>query len=159
MKLSPHFLLSEFTHSQTAARLGIPNVPSEDEIENLKALCNVLEQVRSACGNKPVLISSGFRSARINRLVGGANNSQHMRGQAADFTIPGFGSPFDVCKKIIEVGIPFDQLIYEYGSWVHMSVTTSPRRQVLSKFIGSPYLSGLRESSTSEPLAIKSESK
>lgn len=159
MKLSPHFALTEFTHSQTAARLGIKNVPNEEEIANLKALANVLEQVRIVCMRNPIIISSGFRSAKINRLVGGSSSSQHMLGQAADFTIPGFGHPFDVCAAIIKANIPFDQLIYEYESWVHMSVTTSPRRQVLSKFIGSPYLAGLRTSATSEPLAFKSESK
>lgn len=158
MKLSPHFALSEFTVSQHV-RSGVSNDPGPKEKENLQALAELLEQVRELCGNKPVLISSGYRSPAINRLVGGSANSQHMLGLAADFTIPGFGTPFDVCKRIIESGIAFDQLIYEYGSWVHLSATPRPRRSILSKFTGTPYLVGLRKSATSPALDIESHTK
>ena len=81
--LSPHFSLEEFTASQTAVRHGIANVPTPLEVENLTRLCvEILEPLRAVLG--PVHISSGFRHWRVNRLIGGADDSQHCVGLAAD---------------------------------------------------------------------------
>lgn len=76
-----------------------------------------LERVRAVLGC-PILISSGYRSPKLNAAIGGARNSQHCKGEAADFIAPGFGSPMEVCKEIVkhQESIQFDQLIHE-GSW------------------------------------------
>ena len=76
-------------------------------------------------------------------VPGSSSTSQHCKFEAADFTSPGFGSVLDVAKKIMYSDIKFDQLIYEYGSWIHLSFSGSPRRKVLSKYKGTSYLSGL----------------
>lgn len=132
MNLSPHFTLDELTHSQIASRRGIDNRPPELALSNLRnILCPGLEQVRELLG-KPILISSGYRSQRLNTAAGGSATSQHMMGLAADFTCPGFGSPFEVAHAIKQSGIEFDQLLYEFDSWVHISFTKRPRLQVLT---------------------------
>src|SRR3569833_46377 len=100
-QLSPNFKLSEFLVSQTAARQGIQNVPSAAEVANLEKLClNVLEPVRTVLGGKPIFISSGFRCPALNKAVGGAPNSDHQLGQAADITCAGFGSVRDIWAQM-----------------------------------------------------------
>ena len=132
MKLSPNFDLSEFTTSQTAARLGISNKPSDEVIENLAETANLLEEIRKILG-KPILISSGYRCPELNRAIGGAANSAHLTGQAADFTCPGVGSPLTVASIIAGTpGLEFDQLIHEFDSWVHIAWRDNPRQQVLT---------------------------
>jgi hypothetical protein len=146
-RLSPHFLLSEMTVSQTASRLGIRNVPGPNQIAALTALClNVLEPVRVHFG-RPVIVSSGYRSPAVNRAVGGSSTSQHTRGEASDFTVPGV-SNLEVCRWIAK-NTQFDQLIYEFGEsgWVHCSYGPRHRRQLLSakRISGKThYLPGLR---------------
>lgn len=132
MNLSAHFTLAELTHSQTAARRGIDNKPTDAALANMRdILCPGLEQVRALLG-KPVLISSGYRSQLLNAAVGGSAKSQHMDGLAADFTCPGYGPPLAVAQIIKKSGIEFDQLLYEFDSWVHISFSKNPRRQVLT---------------------------
>lgn len=132
MNLSPHFTLAELIHSQTAARRNIDNRPTDAVLVNMKnILCPGLEQVRELLG-KPILISSGYRSPRLNASIGGSVKSQHMEGLAADFTCPGYGSPLMVAQLIKKSGIEFDQLLYEFDSWVHISFAKHPRRQVLT---------------------------
>ena len=122
--LSPHFTLAEFTYSQTAARMGLPNQPGPTELANLQRLARIMEQVRLYCGSNPVTITSGYRSPPVNAACGGSSTSAHMSGLAADFIIPAHGDPHTVCKTIEprmkELGI--DQLIYEYGDWVHLGL-------------------------------------
>lgn len=133
-QLSPHFKLSEFTVSQEAARAGIRNEPLTSHIGNLKRVANVLEQVRALLGGHPIIISSGYRSPQVNKIVGGSRTSDHMQGLAADFICPGFGSPRDVCECIADSYIAFDQLIFE-GSWVHLGLSAAyhaGRREVLT---------------------------
>ncbi|HKR44555.1 MAG TPA: D-Ala-D-Ala carboxypeptidase family metallohydrolase [Paraburkholderia sp.] len=147
MRLSPHFSLDELIQSETATRHGISNQPGPAELDNLVRLADVLELVRTLLRGRPMLISSGYRAPGVNRLVGGAPNSDHMSGRAADFICPGFGSPLHVCRAI-DASIPFDQLIFE-GTWVHLSIPAEgrdARRQVLTAHIGSgpvTYTSGL----------------
>lgn len=122
VKLSPNFYLSELTVSELALRKGIENVPDTFAVQNLFKLAELLEKVRTALGNKAVLVSSGYRSMALNSAVGGSMTSDHMRGAAADFTAPSFGTTKDICKAIIAAGIEFGQLIEEGGRWVHISL-------------------------------------
>lgn len=132
MRLTKHFTLDEMTASQEATRSGLKNKPDELQLESLILLCeNILEPLRERT-RKPVVVSSGFRSASVNRRIGGSARSQHCRGEAADFTIPGMPVA-DVVALIRKMGLPFDQLIDEFGAWVHVSHSrlNTQRGQVL----------------------------
>jgi len=135
--LTRHFTLAEMIASDTADERGIDNTPDADEVENLTGTCELLELVRAKCGSNPVTVTSGFRCPELNSAVGGAANSAHLYGCAADFVIPGYGSVLDVCHAIEphlnEWGV--DQLIYENQSWVHIGRAippTTPRCQCLT---------------------------
>lgn len=141
MKLSPNFALAEFITSQTAARRNIDNAPPPDVIDRLKATAAKLELVRAFLG-KPLLISSGYRSPALNKAIGGAANSAHVLGYAADFICPGFGSPLAVCKALAGSGLAFDQVIEEMGRWIHISFGPRMRGQVLT-MKGGKYTVGL----------------
>lgn len=130
MQLSTHFRLSEFTASQTATRRGIDNTPPRDVVDTLKRTALGLEAVRSLL-MAPIIISSGYRSPALNKAIGGAKSSQHVKGEAVDFICPGFGSPKEVCEAIARSNLRFDQLIYE-GTWVHISFADTNRREVLT---------------------------
>lgn len=131
MNLTPHFTLAEMTVSQTAARKGLSNEPSERALENLIKTAYVMEDIRALLGNKPISVSSGYRSHAVNKAVGGSNTSAHVDGLACDFICPAFGSPLAICKIIARSGIKFDQLIEE-GTWVHISIDPRMRQQVLT---------------------------
>ena len=130
MNLSAHFTLEELTASQTATRRGIDNTPPATVLGNLRRLAGLLEQVRAAVG-LPIRVSSGYRCSVLNRAIGGATNSAHMTGLAADITAPSL-SPRQLAAAIIAAGVKFDQLIYE-GAWVHIGLSAGePRNQVLT---------------------------
>lgn len=126
--LTPHFRLSEFSRSQTADSHGIDNSVPEELIPSLRNLCEqVLEPLREHF-NKPVVISSGYRCPKLNRLVGGVSNSQHQKGEAADIVLPpslsskpsALSSWFEWLKE----NTNFDQLIWERKGntrWIHVS--------------------------------------
>lgn len=127
MNLSPHFTLAEMSRSQAAIRKGLNNVPPPAAIDALRGLClNVLEPLRAHFG--PVLVTSGYRSPSVNKAIGGSLSSQHCKGQAADFTVPG-QSNLAVCQWIMR-NLKYDQLIYEFGEsgWVHCSWHAGPLR-------------------------------
>lgn len=136
-QLSEHFHLSEFTRSQTAARRRIDNTPPAEAVEALRALCvNVLEPVRVHFA-RPVMISSGYRSPALNRAIGGAPSSQHSKGEAADFEIPGVSNA-EVCRWMHR-NLNYDQLILEFytpgqpnSGWVHVSWRVPYRNQELT---------------------------
>lgn len=134
IKLSPHFSLDEFLVSEVAGRFGINNREiSERAIQSLQRLCSsVLEPVRDIF-MVPIVVSSGYRCAALNAAIGSKDTSQHLIGEAADITIPGW-SPIEAAKRIIAAGIPYDQLIHEYGEWLHLSYSSSrdQRGQVLT---------------------------
>ena len=131
LRLSPHFSLAEVTASQTAVRRGIANDPPQAAIAALKKLCTeVLEPVRLHF-DRPVIVSSGYRSPELNRAIGGSGSSQHCKGEAADFTVPGV-SVLDLAQWI-QRNLNYDQLIYEFGRWVHVSYRSGRlRNQELS---------------------------
>jgi hypothetical protein len=129
-QLSPNFTLEELLVSATAQAKDIVNLPNFDILVQLVLLANnTLEGIRSICGGNPVLISSGYRNEALNEAVGGAENSAHLLGCAADFTVPGYGDVQTVCHAIevyLEV-LQIDQLIYENDAWVHVGRVPSPQ--------------------------------
>ena len=132
MNLSPHFTLEELTRSDTARKLGLDNTPESFLIPNLSKTAYGMEEVRTLLGDKPILISSGYRSHKVNLAVGSKNpNSQHTIGCAVDFTCPQFGDPEAIVRKIVDSEINFDQVIQEHKSWVHISFSDRNRKQAL----------------------------
>ena len=138
MKLSKNFVLSEFTKSQAAERLGIDNTPSQVVVNNLKLLVsNVLQPVRDHYG-RTMVVSSGYRSPALNKAVGGAKTSDHMTGCAADIEIPGIAN-YDLAVYIRD-NLPFTQVILEFytpgipdSGWVHVSYDSDDlRKQTLT---------------------------
>jgi len=125
MNLTANFTLEELTRSDAAARNGWDNTPNEAEIENLKRLAMLLQQVKTAVGGKAVMINSGFRSKQVNDSVGSKDTSQHRIGCAADLRIPGM-TPRQVVEACITANVPFDQIILEFDSWTHISVPNTP---------------------------------
>jgi len=130
-QLSPHFQRWEFVTSETASRQGIPNEPSAVQWDCLQSLCvTVLEPTREIIG--PLHVTSGYRSPALNAAIGGAKDSQHMQGEAADL-IPYKGTLTDLFKFIYFSELPWDQLIFEFGVWVHVSHSRMrlPRHEAL----------------------------
>jgi len=130
MKLSEHFNLAEFTQSQTAARKSIDNTPDAVVKNNLTIVAANMETVRALLDNKPITISSGYRSPALNRAVGGSATSAHVNGWAVDFICPAFGTPLQVVEKLKNSNLKFDQIIEE-GTWVHISFAPTMRKQVM----------------------------
>jgi len=128
VNLTANFSLEELTHSDAAARNGWDNTPNEAEIENLKRLAMLLQQVKTAVGGKAVMINSGFRSKQVNDSVGSKDTSQHRLGCAADLRVPGM-KPREVVEACIAAQVPFDQIILEFDSWTHISVPNTPEMQ------------------------------
>ena len=130
-----YFTMDELTHSATAIRKGIDNTPDSKVKANLTSLvANILDPLREAYG-KPIVVSSGYRCAKLNRAVGGVARSQHLSGQAADIQSAGKSRSehkklFDLARKL---SLPYDQLIDEHDyKWVHISFNPKGnRRQVL----------------------------
>lgn len=133
--LTLNFTLEELVASDTAARLGIDNTPPSQVIAELQHTAALLEQIRTLLGGRPVRVSSGYRCLALNRTLRSADTSAHVLGQAADFVVPGFGSPLAICRTLAQhqQSLQFDQLIHEFGSWVHIGRRTqSPRGQLLT---------------------------
>jgi hypothetical protein len=134
MNLTPHFTLEELTASETAERNGWDNSPNDAELANLTRLADFLEQVKVVLDGKPIMISSGLRTKKVNDAVGSKDSSQHRTGCACDFRVPGM-TPDEVVRKIMASGISFDQVIREFDRWTHISIPnsddTSPRKQAL----------------------------
>jgi zinc D-Ala-D-Ala carboxypeptidase len=134
MNLTPHFTLEELTASETAERNGWDNTPNDQELANLVRLAEFLEQVKEVLAGKPIMISSGLRTKKVNDAVGSKDSSQHRIGCAADFKVPGM-TPDEVVKAIVASGIGYDQVIREFDRWTHISIPNSinfsPRGQAL----------------------------
>jgi zinc D-Ala-D-Ala carboxypeptidase len=133
IQLSPHFSLREMIRSDYAIRHKIENTPDAEIVLQLKLLCrDVLENLRLFLGGLPVIVTSGYRSPMVNLAIGGALTSQHMRGQAADFSVLGMENA-EVVRRLTDSPVIYDQLILEFppDGWVHISRADRPRRQVL----------------------------
>jgi len=120
--LTLHFSLEELT---TTDHRQFDNTPNPDELANLNRLAKFLEQVKTALGDKPVMINSAFRSEAVNNAVGSRNTSQHRVGCAADIRIPGM-TPDEVVKTIMAAGLGYDQIIREMDRWTHISIPNNP---------------------------------
>jgi hypothetical protein len=145
MQLSQNFTLRELTKSQTAERKGIPNEPNEDQVDNIIELCDkILQPVRDEFG--PVTVTSGYRSPELCVAIGSSINSQHAKGEAADFEVAGVSNM--VVAQWIADNLDFDQLILECYTggntgWIHCSYTLSPRNEKLTYDKANGYRHGL----------------
>lgn len=131
MQLSEHFTLDEATYSETAIRLGINNQPSEKQLENMKIAAEGMEQVRALTG--ALRINSWLRLPEVNVAVGGSKISSHMDGWAIDCSSSKM-TPYVICKLVEESGIKYDQMIHEFGRWMHISFAPEMRMQKLTIF-------------------------
>lgn len=134
-----HFSIQELTRSDTAIRKGIDNTAPKEAQENLTRLVDkVLDPLREAWGG-PITVTSGYRSAALNKAVGGSATSDHLKGCAADITVGNRAQNKKLFMLIQKLGLPFDQLIHERGSvkdgpdWVHVSYRRvgQNRKQIL----------------------------
>ena len=131
MKLSEHFSLAELTRTD---HRSLDNSPDPAALANLTRLAAFLEQVRTALGNRMVVINSAYRSKAVNDAVGSKDTSQHRLGCAADIRVPGM-SPDAVVKAVMASGLGYQQLIREFsdpvkgGGWTHISITNEPNAE------------------------------
>lgn len=135
MMKSKYFSLEELTHSATADAHNVRNVPNERQTESIEALMvDCLDPIRELWRER-LIVNSGYRCPRLNALVGGVKNSQHMRGEAADITTNSRANNALLFKKVANSDIDFDQLILEAGAnWIHVSYKRSGnRRQILDR--------------------------
>lgn len=147
MRLTKHFALEEFTASETATSMGIGNEPTKEHLSNLKVTAMGLEQVRKFFGGNPITITSGYRSAALNEVVGGVKDSDHSLGYAADFYIEDT-EVLEVATMIATSDIAFDQLIYEPDRGiVHISFNPKLRNQTLTQLggPGSAFVMGVQD--------------
>ena len=144
-QLTSHFKLSEFTKSSTATARHIDNTPNEEQVKNLKALCeNVLEPLRQHF-NCPIVIGSGYRCPKLNKAVGGVANSQHQHGEAADIHIPDEATGKRWFVWLMD-NVPYHQLIWEKSTpssahhWIHVAFkrTGTNKQQVIQNLIKYP---------------------
>ena len=154
--LTKSFTLEELVFSQTAAREGIDNTPGPAQIRAMRQLCtNLLQPLRDELG-VPIVISSGYRCARLNRVVGGSASSQHIEGRAADLVCFSMDTK-KLFKRVLELKLPFDQLIYEGGRqsvWVHVSFDPQrDRRSIMTATF--PEAGGVRYQKISRRAALK----
>ena len=154
MQLSKHFKLEEFEKSQTATRKGIVNKAGAGEIKNLTDLCyGVLELVRAKF-EKPITITSGFRSEELSVAIGSKATSQHCSGNAVDLEVINI-SNLEVALWI-QGNCDFDQLILEYytgetnSGWIHCSFKEGSNRKQVLTFDGKNYTNGLPEAKWSD---------
>lgn len=132
MKLTNNFTLEEMCYSDTAIKNKLDNMPNKEQIEYLQKLCSRLLQPLRDIMQEPFIISSGFRSTEVNKLVGGVATSQHCKGQASDVKVK---DPRRLLAELLGSGLDFDQaILYQdrRNNFLHLSYKSgSNRRQVL----------------------------
>ena len=140
VRLTPHFTLGELTVTDVKTKDG--NIPSHVVIENLKRLCEWLEHLRAQYnllyddGSHPIIINSGYRSEEVNRKVGGAPNSNHLSGCAADIKVSDAIQAMRYGVILADyadlTGQKFDELLIERSKkgtyWVHFAVRAEGNR-------------------------------
>ena len=131
MRLSNNFFLEELYFSNVATKNHIKNQPTKEAIEALGCLVqNLLQPLRGKL-RRPIIVTSGYRCPELNKLVGGAKNSQHVLGQAVDVQVSGM-SPRTLAEFVTRSGLTFDQMIVEEvgnTSWLHLSYTRKFNRK------------------------------
>ena len=138
MKLSEHMTLAELTKTNT----GIENVPNEAQVENLRRVCRWLERLRKRWNDKygdgddPIIINSGFRSAAVNKAVGGVPSSNHLTGCAVDIRCIGMEQALRYAAILLDISDmsreDFDELLIEQKRsviWIHFAVRPSGNRR------------------------------
>jgi len=139
MKLSKNFSLNELKHSDTAIRKSIDNMPNEEHIDNLETLAKeLLQPIRDHLG-RPITISSGFRSRKLNTKLRGAKSSHHMRGMAADLVFDGMDTVF---PWIVE-NLKYTQVIFEESGrrrWIHVSYDKDNLKQEALTYKNGKYM-------------------
>ncbi|MGY2462227.1 D-Ala-D-Ala carboxypeptidase family metallohydrolase [Vreelandella sulfidaeris] len=140
-QFAPNFPRHEFEASQTATRRGIDNTIPDDLLGDAAKLSWFLQELRNKINRihrsetrareLPVIISSGYRCLELNKAIGGATKSQHSAAQAADISVPGMTSQ-ELVEFIAKHMPNYDQLIEEFGRWVHVSIADKPRGSVLA---------------------------
>jgi hypothetical protein len=133
--ITKHFKFEEFTFSEIAARNGLDNIPDNTIAARLQGVAERMEFIRDKL-DAPIIITSGYRSPQVNKSVGGSIHSAHCEGWAADFKSPTFGDPYTLALRVSGMGLIFDQIIHEYGQWVHISFDPRARLQLLTIFDG-----------------------
>ena len=131
MKLSKNFTRAEIEHSNTAKRLDISNEMSDEHLENMqRVIDNLIQPMRNAIG--PIRITSGYRSPKLNKAIGGSSRSQHCKGEALDlqFWKEGKMNNKVIYDWVIDSGIEFDQMINEFDyAWIHISLKSKENRK------------------------------
>ena len=149
MKLSTYFTLEEAVHSELAERHDLDNSPTSETLATMVITAAHLDKLRISLG-QPILVSSWFRCIELNRLLKSSDKSQHIKGEAVDFSCPAFGPPYKVAQHLAGriVQLQIDQLILEH-SWIHVSFAVNPprepRHQILSLLANKTYKSGLTD--------------
>ncbi len=125
-----HFSIHELTRSRIAERQNIDNTPPPQAVTHLQQLVeHILDPLREAWGN-PIVVNSGYRCPKLNKAVGGAPHSQHMKGQAADITTGSQQGNRRLYTLLRQLNLPIDQAINEHDfSWLHVSFGPRHRRQ------------------------------
>lgn len=130
MQLSEHFTLEEFTRSSDATKFGIDNTPGPEHLANLRETAAVFEKIRALLGDRPIRITSGYRSPALNKKVKGTATSAHPQGLAGDFHHPDF-TPLECARRIRASSLQFDQVILETSRGVvHVGIGPGKRRKV-----------------------------
>ena len=142
--ITDHFTLEEVL---TTTHTDIVNRLPQEVFPTIVHTAQRMEIVRALLGNNPIKVNSWYRSKLLNKRVGGSKRSQHLAGEAVDFTCESFGTPYEICQKLIlhKQKLWIDQLIYE-GSWVHISFVSPPRvprLEVLTYMVDESYRNGL----------------
>lgn len=131
MMLSEHFTLDELTYSATANKRHIDNTPTQHDIDNLTILCrDVLEPARATYG-RPLIITSGYRTLKLNRAVGGAHNSYHVMGMAADIHAANQQQAEDIARALMRQPRT-DLVLIEHKQdaiWIHVQWSHNPRHR------------------------------
>ena len=146
MWISEHLTLAEVTNSYQAKKLGIDNTPTEEQLSNLILLAQKIFQPIRHHFNQPIIVSSGFRSKRLNDAIGGAKKSQHMDGEAIDIDNDNTNVKNSDRFFFIKDNLEFDQLIAENPvkgnlSWVHVSYSFEKNRKQVLVFKNKKYFS------------------
>lgn len=135
VNISKHISYDEAVASVTGERLGIKNIPNVKVLENMKQTAEKIFEPLRDHFNVPILIISFYRCPSLNKAVGGSKTSQHVTGEAMDLRGTGAVGNADIFHYI-KSNIVFDQMIWEFGnddepSWVHVSFSNKPRKQIL----------------------------